>query len=586
MSKLTLQVAKIVASATDAAWSQAYHAGGLTALLSVTPKKISQNTPSLAIVGKDLLNTFESEYFTLETKNLECIGKAVEVTYKKSQDTHDISLIVAACIQNALYVVLAGTGNIKILRKGNLGVILAREDLQEDDHVLAASGFLENDDIIILETTTFSHLIPQDTLIDILSTNTVEKAAETFSPKIHSEQKGSEAALFFAYKEDTDQNPFKFTQSEEEKKTIMQEKESKQTEQEIVSVPPPEPALSHEVHIQKNTSKGLTHRQKIFLTITIILLIVLGATIYLSLKKAQETKQAALFSSIYQPAQQQYQEGQGLVDLNAEKARSDFQQAIATLQNGKDKFPTGSTEQQQIITLLTKVQQSLSAAADVNTISLQKIDNSTNTLLAFESKQDTQYATADTSNFYTADTNNITRYSQKTNVGKTIIKNTSDWKSIGGFGTYLGNFYLVDTQGGILKYAVTENGFGKTNYFTSGINPDLSHAVSLTIDGSLWILSSDGTILKFTKGKPDTFTLSGLDKQLHGPTHIVTSVDDNNIYVLDSGNARFVIFDKTGKYLAEYQSQQIKEAKDRTVDEKNKKADFLVGNDLYELPFK
>src|SRR5260221_12878639 len=112
-----IQVAKIVASSSPTAWAQAYHAGSLTAVVSVTPKEKEDGT-SLHIVGKDLLNTFESEYFTLEDKNLTSIKHAVETTYKKSSDTHHISFLVATAIRNTLYLVMAGNGAIFLLRKG------------------------------------------------------------------------------------------------------------------------------------------------------------------------------------------------------------------------------------------------------------------------------------------------------------------------------------------------------------------------------------------------------------------------------------------------------------------------------------
>ncbi|HEV2340066.1 MAG TPA: hypothetical protein VGT05_04930 [Patescibacteria group bacterium] len=572
-----LHVTKIVASSTYIAWAQAYHAGGLTALLAIKKKDNEEHaSPSLSIIGKDLLNTFESEYFTLETKNLNSIGKAVETTYNKSAKTHEITLIVVSSVQNALYVFLAGSGSVQLLRKGKMGVLLEKK-ASESEEILAASGFLEDHDVIVLETDAFSKIIPSDNLFKTLSENGLDETAELLSPKVHEVQEGSAAALFFSYKEE---------KSMLEPLEKSEEKRQEKIPDEIIQKATQPLLQSTDTTESKKERKSLTHRQKLFLSIAVILILVLAATIYLSLQKAQEAKTAAVFKSIYPPAQQKYQEGQSLLNLNADEARSDFQQAISLLQNGKGKFPANSSQEKQIDDLLAKAEQGLMNTSQVNTTQLAKIDSSANPLLAFEGKQHATYVTSDSTNFYVADTTGITRYDQKTNASKMIIKNSSNWKIVGGFGTYLGNFYLLDKNGGILKYVSAGSTYSSTYYFASGVKPDLSHAVSLAIDGSIWVVTSDGSILKFTKGNEDTFSLIGLDKPFSAPSHIVTSIDDSNVYVLDNGNSRLVILDKTGKYIAQYQSQRFKQATDMTVDEKNKKVDVLIGNDIYELTFK
>ncbi len=47
----------------------------------------------------------------------------------------------------------------------------------------------------------------------------------------------------------------------------------------------------------------------------------------------------------------------------------------------------------------------------------------------------------------------------------------------------------------------------------------------MAIDGSIWVLENDGTILKFTRGKADNFNISGLDKAFSSPAKIFTNVD-------------------------------------------------------------
>ena len=131
-----------------------------------------------------------------------------------------------------------------------------------------------------------------------------------------------------------------------------------------------------------------------------------------------------------------------------------------------------------------------------------------------------------------------------------------------------------------------DSGFAKTNYFAADVTPDFSKAVSMAIDSSVYVLSTDGTIAKFTKGKADTFSIKGLSKKLSNPTAIVTSGDDTNVYVLDNGNSRIVVFDKSGNYKTEYSASVIKSAKDFEVLESDKIAYVLSGGKLYQIDLK
>jgi hypothetical protein len=170
---------------------------------------------------------------------------------------------------------------------------------------------------------------------------------------------------------------------------------------------------------------------------------------------------------------------------------------------------------------------------------------------------------------------------------KTLIKNDNDWQKAGGLSIYFGNIYVLDKkQNQILKFVQTDSGFSKTNYFPKDTTPDFSKAVSLAIDSSVYVLSSNGTVAKYTKGNADNFSLTGLDKPLSNPTGIITNINDNNIYILDDGNSRIVVFDKTGNYKSQYQATIIKGAKDFEVLEKDKKIYILSGGKIYEIDLK
>ncbi|OGC47813.1 hypothetical protein A2886_00295 [candidate division WWE3 bacterium RIFCSPHIGHO2_01_FULL_42_13] len=80
----------------------------------------------------------------------------------------------------------------------------------------------------------------------------------------------------------------------------------------------------------------------------------------------------------------------------------------------------------------------------------------------------------------------------------------------------------------------------------------LQGAISLAIDGNIYVLKSDGSLLKFYTGEQVSFEVTGLDKGFLNPTKVVKDVDLVNIYVADSGNNRVVVLDEAGNLVKQF----------------------------------
>jgi hypothetical protein len=142
----------------------------------------------------------------------------------------------------------------------------------------------------------------------------------------------------------------------------------------------------------------------------------------------------------------------------------------------------------------------------------------------------------------------------------------------------------VDEEGIIWRYPSTEVGFGtKQKWFGSGVSPDLSAVISTGIDGSIWLLREDGKILKFTRGAPDAFGYSGLDKEIEKPQAIFIDEETENLYLLDRGNGRVLILAKSGEYQGQYLWSGMSQATDLVVSEAEKKIVLLVNDKVYEI---
>ncbi len=592
MPESNLTFAKIVANPNAYSWSQAYNAGKLFAVLSLETEEESPEKDYLNVLGKEILDTLEQEFFTLETKDLESIKQAVTTTSTKIPPEVNCSFVIGSVVNNVLYVYVLGNGSVALKRGEKLGNLLEAKDLPQTS-LKVASGFLQDGDIIILQTKQFSDIISIGTLTEFMDNLSPAEAAENLAPLVHEKEEAGATAIIVNYK----------AAAEEALAASLEEPESaaETLSTETSQSPFYAPSVAEKINIVDKAKAmianfssriklpqtyGLNHSRKVILTIVAIILIVFVASIIFAINKQQNEKTQAAFQSIYPQAQKAYDEGQSLASLNQNLARNSFSEAQNILENGKDKLPKNSTEEKQVLSLLDKVNLALNQTSGVTATQAKQVDPSVSSLLSAESKNSGLYFTEDDSYIYGLTTDQVFSLNPDGSNKKTLITNSGDWQEAGGLSTYFGNIYVLDKkQNQILKYVQTDSGFSKSNYFT-GTQPDLSKAVSMAIDSDVYVLLSDGTATKYTRGNADSFSLNGLDKPLLNPSGIFTSIGDTNLYILDNGNSRMVVFDKSGNYKNQYQANVIKNAKDFEVLEKDKKAYVLSGGKIYEIDLK
>ncbi|HSX48991.1 MAG TPA: hypothetical protein VLE44_01915 [Candidatus Saccharimonadales bacterium] len=152
---------------------------------------------------------------------------------------------------------------------------------------------------------------------------------------------------------------------------------------------------------------------------------------------------------------------------------------------------------------------------------------------------------------------------------------------------YAGNFYILDKDAGVVWRYQGDGGVfaAKQNWFGPGIKPNLTNIVSWSFDGQIWMLTKDSQVLRFSQGSPVDFSLKGIDTTLKA-IDIFTTQDSKYLYLLDTGNSRVVVIDKEGTYKAQYVSDSIKNMKKIIVSEPDKKIILLGGDKLYSLEIK
>lgn len=599
MSESNLTFAKIVANPNAYSWSQVYSAGKLFAVLSLETQEEIHEKDYLNVLGKEILDTLEQEFFTLETKDLESIKQAVLTTSGKISQEVTCSFTIGSVVNNILYVYILGNGRVSLKRQEKLGNLLEVRD-QKADSLKVASGFLQDGDIIVLQTKQFSDIISIGTLTEFMDNLPPAEVAENLAPLVHEKEEAGAAAIIISYKTAVITHEAVGAATEEATIEEIQEKEVEEKIQESPFYAPSvtnnlsylnkvkqifSPLLS-KIKIPNNLTANLNHPKKVILTIVAIILIVFVGSIIFALNKQQNEKIQTAFQSVYPQAQKKYSEGQNLAGLNQNLARDSFSEAQQILLAGKDKLPKNSKEEKQILSLLAQVNNALNTTSGVTNSQASLVGTNVSPMLLAKTKNDGLYFTEDDSHIYGLTSDQVYSLNNDGTNKKTLIKNSSDWQKAGGLSSYFGNIYVLDkNQNQILKFVQTDSGFSKTNYFSS-TSPDLSKAISMAIDSSIYVLSLDGGVAKYTKGNAENFSLTGIDKPLSNPTGIFTTIGDNNIYILDNGNSRIVVFDKSGNYKSQYQATVIKIAKDFEVLEKDKKIYVLSSGKIYEIDLK
>ncbi len=123
---------------------------------------------------------------------------------------------------------------------------------------------------------------------------------------------------------------------------------------------------------------------------------------------------------------------------------------------------------------------------------------------------------------------------------------------------YNEKLYALDTAGNqVYKHNRTQLGFDKgTAWITAGA-PDLSDAVSVSVDGDIYVLRSRGDILRFFRGTPKPITLDVVDPVLTAPTQLVTDAALDRLFILEPKEKRILIFAKTGKLIAQLMAEEF-----------------------------
>ena len=172
-----------------------------------------------------------------------------------------------------------------------------------------------------------------------------------------------------------------------------------------------------------------------------------------------------------------------------------------------------------------------------------------------------------------------------TALSKTSISFPSEHANVSAPFVYNLRLYLIDKAANqILRHSKTQNGYDKgTPWLDESVTVDLSDAVSMAIDGDVFVLKQNGQILKFIGGAQVPFDIIGLDPSLDNPTELYTYNDVDGIYILEPTNKRVISLNKQGTFRAQYTSELWQHPTGMVVDEAKKTIYILDENNIYSF---
>lgn len=640
MKKFLLETAKIVGTATEEAWSQVH-------TFSPTEKeKLAKRGELLAVIslseltegevvaaGREIISRLHEEYYGhLEEKPIHQLASALTQVLKETEEEAKIEIEAAVLVGETIYFAIAGKGKALVQREGKMATILAGEE----ERVEVASGRVTGGDIFLLGSQKFFSLLAEGAIKAALSVDSANEAAEALTPMIHGkEEDGRVAAAVLKIESLEEEKPdvisFPEKKLPEEKPPLERKRFSTDVKNKLVAFSKQgvklgqlllfkvEKRLKRRAIYLAKEDKEKERPRKTLMSVAAILLILLVVSVVLGMRQKSHRQEGGGQAAILRQAQTKKEEGDALIDLNPIRARQLLLEARDLINEISDEEAS-----QAVLDFKAELDQSLSLVMHEHEVeptsyfdlvfikdgakgndlaisggemvifdkekraiySLEIATRQSAILAGGESLADGQEVAAFLPKIYLLTERGVLEFDKETKREKLVIEADDDWGEIVDFRAFGGNLYLLDKSGEIWKYPGIEGGFGAYRLWLKGEKPDFSDAVGMSIDGSVWVLKANGTILKFTQGGRDPFTISGLDQPLNNPTAIFTDDDQENLYLVDKGNSRVVVINKSGEYHSQYLWQGMGEIVGLIASEEEKKILLLSGNQVFAIEIK
>jgi hypothetical protein len=158
-------------------------------------------------------------------------------------------------------------------------------------------------------------------------------------------------------------------------------------------------------------------------------------------------------------------------------------------------------------------------------------------------------------------------------------------------GSFEGRYYVLDvTAPQIWRYEPHGDAYPDQpeRYFTDPSSVSLRDAQDMAIDGSIYLLHSDGTVSKFLRGEPKPCEVRNVPDGFKNPVALAVDAESGSgvVYIADQGNQRVVVLRPDGTFHAQLRAEGVFDKLEAlAVDEAASRLYALSGGRLYVASF-
>ena len=606
---MKLEVVKIVSAPTLGSWSQVHvftpegeklqKRGEVFAVLSLKGEATEEE---IAAFGKELISRFHEEYYGfLEETPFNQLKTACKAVLKEIPPELKLEIICGAVVGNVLYLGGIGFGKVVLKRGKNIAFIF---DSREENFAQMASGYIQEEDIFILGTKNFFEIISQQEIYLALQSGSAQQAGEFLTPLVLGKEEGLASAIVIEVRK----------KEEKERRVLEKEPSEKKIEKE-------KRLTDFFAKIKKAIIEPPTEKPKTsYFILALILFLILGLSVVFGSRERKRQETEKKIAGILEQVKAKKEEGEAIFGLNPTKGREILKEAeilLAEVEKEKINSPEIEKTKEELKNYLNSVLREYETEVklffDLELIKKGATGSdfvlSDERLLVLDSQNLAVYTVGikDKDSLILAggdqlkDSLGMTAFGDKVYIltpqgvleGESKIQNEKlkiavekdkSWEAVKDLVVFAGNLYLLDKKG-IWVYPTSAGGFGEKRAWL-GEGENIFEGEKMRIDGAIWILRNDGKIEKYSRGVKGPFVISGLDKEFSLPADFWTSDSEERLYVLDRGNSRIVVLNKSGEYYAQYKNPQIAGAQNLVVSEKEGKIFLLEGSKIYEIALK
>jgi len=514
------------------------------------------------------------------------------------------TLLLCVPIQNTMTVILRGSGVVYLKRDGHIARLRSREG--------TISGVIYPKDILFLSSKTCLTGVSEEEFFSFFDHQDAPDIAEKLALHLHQKNDNVGYAGLFVevrggeVKSGAEDFAPPETYKEEQLPSIQKQSRLKNR-------------IFHKIRPLFQSLRTMDVR------ITGVLLLLFIFCIGVGIIRERSGRKTTEVTKTIEEGQRLYDEGVALLDLNLVKSRERLVAAKQLVEKSKQIVPPKTKEGRALAELEKKIQEALPKATKeyeatpelffdvsllktgsvISTFSFYEdtmvfLDTNNKTVFTLQlsskngqivgggsSLDGSQSVAIHGDNVYVFTSEGIHVLNvQDKSIKKLIIKKAADWIAIKSMTSFGGNVYLLDTgKSRIWKYVATGSAFSDLREFLlPDYFPDLSKATNMVIDGSVWLGTTDGSIMRFTQGKDDSFIPKGVDPTFGNNIMVFTNDSCINVYILDTDKHRVVVLEKDGMYTSQYTYPQTFIPKGIAASEKLGKLFLFSDGKLYTTP--